>query len=439
MVLRLLHLGLLFLSLSLVSSTNSQELLGDTDGQWSYFGFQGYAGEVTMNALTGSSYFYWLFQAIKGNISSTTDKLPLIIWIQGGPGCSGETGMFFENIAPFYIDNNTNPQKNPYTWTNDFHIMTIDHPLGTGYSVAGAPYDMKNTTTGSSIQLYNFLVKLANKYPTWFSRDLYFFGESFGGHWIPGIAYQIVSNNRSPNPPFKFNLKGVGIGDPWTDPPNQSQTYGSYAYATGIIDQEELGIIQTYEDQVTSELNTGSWNQALNDWEQSYSLIVDYAGGINVYNSRDYNPNYNMGQMPAWLNLASTKQMIHVPSNIIWTECNNDIYNAMTQDIMTSAAPLIPYLLDSIKVLIYNGQDDLIVNTPSTEQMLANLNWPYISNFINSNKIIWNVNGNVAGYAQTYNNLSFVVVLKSGHMVPHDQPVNALNLVYRFVNNQGWQ
>jgi len=51
---------------------------------------------------------------------------------------------------------------------------------------------------------------------------LYFFGESFAGHWIPGIAYKILTQNRQPNPPYKFNLKGVGIGDPWTDPISQS-------------------------------------------------------------------------------------------------------------------------------------------------------------------------------------------------------------------------
>lgn len=371
MVLKLSHLGLLFLSCSLISA-DTDELLGDTDGAWSYSGFNGYAGEINVNALTGSSMFYWLFEAIKGNIF--TDKLPLIIWLQGGPGCSGETGLFFENIAPFYIDNNTNPQVNPWTWTNDYHVMSFDFPIGTGYSVAGSPYDMKNTTTGSTTQLYNVMVRLATRYQNWFNRDLYIFGESFAGHWIPGIAYKILSENRNPTPPYRFNLKGIGIGDPWTDPVTQTQTYADYAYSTGIIDEEELEIVESYQEQAGQELNVGEYQQALNDWESSYTLITDYAGGVNVYNMRDYNPNYNLGQLPSWLNLASTKTLINVPQSIIWTECNNDIYNSMTQDIMTSTSPYLPYILDSIKVLIYNGQDDLIVNTPGTEAMLANLN-----------------------------------------------------------------
>lgn len=110
----------------------------------------------------------------------------------------------------------------------------------------------------------------------------------------------------------------------------------------------------------------------------------------------------------------------------------------MTQDIMNSALNYFPLILDHINVMIYNGQDDLIVNSLSTVAMMQNINWANIDYFNYSPKVLWNVNGMVAGYAQTYDNLSFVLVLKSGHMVPHDQPINAKDLVYRFIYNEGW-
>jgi len=111
----------------------------------------------------------------------------------------------------------------------------------------------------------------------------------------------------------------------------------------------------------------------------------------------------------------------------------------MYQDIMTDQSPVLTYVLDSIKVMIYNGQDDLIVNTPSTEALVNNLSWINMQQFLNAPKVIWNVNGQVAGYAQNYNLLTFVWVIQSGHMVPFDQPANARNMVYRFIMNQGWQ
>lgn len=297
MVSKVTLLSVLLLSSSLCLS-QEDGLYGDTDGAWSLLGFSGYAGEITMNNLSGSSYFYWLFQAIEGNIN--TDLRPLIIWLQGGPGCSGETGMLFENIAPFTINNQSQPIPNPYTWATDFHIMTIDHPLGAGYSFANSPGDMKNTTAGSTAQLYNLLVKLQTKNPNWFNRDMYIFGESFGGHWIPAIAYTILMNNHNQKPSQLgfFNLKGIGIGDPWTDPISQSQKYSDFSYATGLLNTEEYQIIKTYESQVLSEINTGEWAQAENDWGSITDLIVNYAGGINVYNIRDYAENYDLGGIP---------------------------------------------------------------------------------------------------------------------------------------------
>jgi len=62
------------------------------------------------------------------------------------------------------------------------------------------------------------------------------------------------------------------------------------------------------------DLNTGDWEQAIDDWGMSVDLIQQYAGGINVYNVRDYNANYNTGQLPSWLNSAATKKLINVPS-----------------------------------------------------------------------------------------------------------------------------
>ncbi|CAG9310828.1 unnamed protein product [Blepharisma stoltei] len=434
---KIVLLSFLFLCIS-AHPDSSQPLIGDTDGAWSLIGFSGYAGEITMNPLTGSSYFYWFFEAIKGN--ALTDTLPLIIWLQGGPGCSGETGMLFENIAPFTISNKSEPVPNPYTWASDFHIMTIDHPLGAGFSVAKASYDMKNTTIGSTQQLYNLLVKLNTKYPWMFNRPIFIFGESFGGHWIPAIAYTILMNNNNPvsSQIAHFNLQGIAIGDPWTDPITQSQKYSAYSVATGLLNQEEFEIIQTYEQQVFSEIGLGEWADAENDWGSITDLIINYAGGINVYNIRSYETNYNLGGIPSWLDSTETKNLLHIPQQLHWVQCSGSVYEAMTYDIMNTAINYLPFVIDTIPVMIYNGQDDLIVNTLSTEAMIANINWPGIPYFQYSQKSLWMVNGMVAGFAQTYENFSFVVVLKSGHMVPHDQPINARDLAYRFVMGEGW-
>lgn len=41
------------------------------------------------------------------------------------------------------------------------------------------------------------------------NNPTYFFGESYGGHYIPAFAEALLKNNTE----LKINFKGVGIGD----------------------------------------------------------------------------------------------------------------------------------------------------------------------------------------------------------------------------------
>mmetsp|Transcript_19539 Transcript_19539/g.19595 ORF Transcript_19539/g.19595 Transcript_19539/m.19595 type:complete len:229 (-) Transcript_19539:34-720(-) len=228
------------------------------------------------------------------------------------------------------------------------------------------------------------------------------------------------------------------MGDPWVDPQTQTQTYSYYGSQTGLINQEEKSIIAQYESTVLQMMNAGNLTQAMNETDTSVDLVAQYAGGVSIYNVRIFESYPSLGQFPAWLNLNSTKTLLRVPQNLVWEDCNPEINTAMAVDVMTSFINLMPYIIDNIKVVIYSGQDDLICNTIGQELMISKINWPYIKEFMGSIKRVWKVNGEVAGYAQSYKNLAAISIMKSGHMVGHDQPLHLRDLVIRFVNNQGW-
>mmetsp|Transcript_9387 Transcript_9387/g.17010 ORF Transcript_9387/g.17010 Transcript_9387/m.17010 type:complete len:129 (+) Transcript_9387:1746-2132(+) len=57
-------------------------------------------------------------------------------------------------------------------------------------------------------------------------------------------------------------------------------------------------------------------------------------------------------------------------------------------------------------------------------------------NSVASSRGLWTVEGQPAGYAKAVKGLEFVVVYNSGHLVPMNQPVHALDLIERFVRNQ---
>jgi carboxypeptidase C (cathepsin A) len=65
--------------------------------------------------------FYWLFEAADNNA-------PLLLWLNGGPGCSSMDGLFLE-LGPFKINGNS-IVINPYSWHNSANLLFIDQPVG---------------------------------------------------------------------------------------------------------------------------------------------------------------------------------------------------------------------------------------------------------------------------------------------------------------------
>jgi len=61
------------------------------------------------------------------------DNDPLVFWLTGGPGCSSELAVFFEN-GPWKINEDLSLSKNPYSWNEHSNIVFVDQPVGTGFS-----------------------------------------------------------------------------------------------------------------------------------------------------------------------------------------------------------------------------------------------------------------------------------------------------------------
>ncbi|OMJ68336.1 hypothetical protein SteCoe_34255 [Stentor coeruleus] len=452
-----MHIFALLFFQAFASSPNSDSEILGSDGPWNIFGVSGYAGTITMNALTRSSIFYWMFEAIDGNI--TSDSLPLMIWLFGGPGCSGSEAMIWEYISPIHLYPTGQPGRTPLelTWGTDFHILSIDFPYGTGYSYANSPGDNKNTTLGATYYLWQFLNKLNAKYPTWFKREVYIFGESYGGHWVPGIAYNIlIQNALNPtgfvinlkgiglgdpwvHPPtgFVINLKGIGLGDPWVDPASQTQSYSTFGVSNSLINEYQQSIINLYQNQISGFLKSGQLDNASATWENLMATFISFSQ-VNKYDIRTF-VEYDFDDVATFMNSQSTRNLLNAPSFISWVDCNQTVFQYYQGDIMNSTLPLVEYVLSqNVSVIIYQGQDDLIVPTTSTQAMISKINWSGALNFTNSPKVNWIVNGTLAGYAQSYSYLTFVSILGSGHMTDYYQPYNVKQMVLNFANANEW-
>jgi carboxypeptidase C (cathepsin A) len=87
------------------------------------------------------------------------------------------------------------------------------------------------------------------------------------------------------------------------------------------------------------------------------------------------------------------------------------------------------------QVLIYNGNKDIICNTPAVMKMFNSMNyWQGRTDFLQKKEIPLILKGVKAGFMKSHQNLWFVGLDKAGHMVPKDLPETSLLLIEKFIN-----
>lgn len=104
-----------------------------------------------------------------------------------------------------------------------------------------------------------------------------------------------------------------------------------------------------------------------------------------------------------------------------------------------SYASLVADLLDAkenYQLLFYSGQLDIIVANILTENFLNKMKWHGAVQWPDADRKIWRVGPDVAGYITKVDNLSYILVRNSGHMVPADQPKWAFDMINRFTHNK---
>jgi len=149
---------------------------------------------------------------------------------------------------------------------------------------------------------------------------------------------------------------------------------------------------------------------------------------------------YNFTNAVRYISQQAIRSKLGVPQNLKWAdmEVPFGIISAVNGDEESSYQQLLPPLLEQygIRVLCYNGQFDFAANYLGGERWMAQLEWSGQSLFNATQMTEWNVQGQTAGLEKSVQNLTVVRVYDSGHMVPMNVPLNALELFRTFLANE---
>ena len=147
------------------------------------------------------------------------------------------------------------------------------------------------------------------------------------------------------------------------------------------------------------------------------------------YNQDNINPDY-------WKFLNANKKQFGIPDDVNYVEDGDFMYKAFGKDISMSFAIELEWILSrgGVRVLIYNGQNDIIVNTAGVLNYLNTLDWPGLRAWSRTSKQQWILNGKNVGWYKNYDNLAFVLIKNAGHLAPADQPAVSATMINRFIS-----
>ncbi|VDK17978.1 unnamed protein product [Anisakis simplex] len=180
--------------------------------------FEHYSGYL--NPSKGNYLHYWFTQSQNDPAND-----PLLLWLNGGPGCSSLTGLLTE-LGPFWLNpDGRTLMENIYSWNRVANVLFLESPRQVGYSYQDTKEnndtmfnDEKVNVTITSIALTtatdNFLaiMDFLSVFPEFYNRPFYVSGESYAGVYIPTLVSLIIQMIQAGKAPG-LNLAGVAIGN----------------------------------------------------------------------------------------------------------------------------------------------------------------------------------------------------------------------------------
>ncbi|KAE8283552.1 Retinoid-inducible serine carboxypeptidase [Larimichthys crocea] len=395
----------------------------------------------------GAHMFWWLYYA--DSQSGGYKDLPLVMWLQGGPGGSGSGFGNFEEIGP--LDRDLKLRKT--SWVQAASVLFVDNPVGTGFSYTDRPDRYATDVATVASDMLVLLQRFFKERPEFQSIPFYIFSESYGGKMAAAISLELTKAVAKGK--VKCNFAGVALGDSWISPLDSVMTWGPYLYTTSLLDDYGLADVSSAADAVKKAVEQQQFEKATELWSVTESVVEQNTNGVNFYNILTQDPDDRVTALAGEdytslqarrhirpLHRQSLSQLMNgpirkklgiIPQNVTWGGQAEQVFSNMAGDFMRPVVDIVDQLLSAgVNVTVYNGQLDLIVDTMGQELWVKRLKWEGLPGF---NQLRWTAlddpaaPGVTGAFYKTYKNFAFYWILKAGHMIPSDQGPMALQML----------
>jgi carboxypeptidase D len=436
-----------------------------------------YSGNIPIDTNNKSRNLFFVFYPKLGD---TVDEVT--IWLNGGPGCSSLEGFFQEN-GPFVWQPGTlAPIQNPYSWVNLTNMLWVEQPVGTGFSQG-------EVTATSQLDIAADFVKFFKNFQTIFgikNFKIYVTGESYAGRYVPYISAAFLDQNDT----TYYDLNGALVYDPCigefvsiqeeyvavpflaennnilnindtflAELEHLHDTCGYAKYLDQYFTFPASGVQPPLYFNYTAEGDCDVFDLinnallAVNPCFDIYEIVEqcpilsDPLGFPTELVDQVYSTNY--------FNRTDVKAAMHAPQDVSWSECSVEpvfVGDGGPQGEGDLSPDPIQHILPQVieatnRVLVGNGDFDMIIITNGTLLAIQNMTWNGQLGFSTRPSTPINITQTDLIYASLYNDtdnglyyagldgpqgimgvqhyergLMFVETYQSGHMQPEFQP-----------------
>ncbi|GAB2289351.1 Serine carboxypeptidase-like 45 [Dionaea muscipula] len=415
-------------------------------------GFQQYAGYVTVDDRKHKTLFYYFVEAEVDPASKS-----LVLWLNGGPGCSSiGVGAFSEN-GPFRPKGEI-LVKNEHSWNGEANMLYLETPVGVGFSYAAdtTAYSAVSDEMTARDNLI-FLQRWFDKFPQYRHRDLFITGESYAGHYVPQLAMLMIRFNEKHK---LFNLKGIALGNPVLEFATDFNSRAEYFWSHGLISDSTYSMFTSicnysryvseyYRDSVSPVCSRvmAEVSRETSRFVDKYDVTLDVCMSSVLSQSKIINPQGEVSEAVDvcvedetvnYLNRQDVQKALHARLINVrkWAVCSN-ILDYVLLDVEIPTISIIGLLIKrGVQVLVYSGDQDSVIPLTGSRTLVQQL-----ARDLGLNTTIpyraWFAGQQVGGWMEAYGDvLSFATIRGASHEAPFSQPERSLVLFKSFLEGR---
>lgn len=414
---KLLYVVIAIISVQLALSNPTNDLVSNLPGYNYSKGI--YSGFLDVNE--SKSLHYIFLEA-----SEKADEKPVVLYLGGGPGCTSMYNLF-NDLGPLLPnDDYTKFTDNEFAWTQYVNLLFVDAPAGVGYSKTNTLYTDDDQSAADNLKA---VLSFFTKFPNYKSNEFHITGISYAGIYVPMLANAILVNNLKVKDTEAIRLKGILVGNPYTDTIIDGKSIYEFSYQQGLY---STNLYESYKkecDGVNPPFDSASSCGVI---VSKIRKIYDRTNIYDIHSPCFQPPSTNHGSDKSikkqylksircfdlvnfvkYMNLDSVKSSLNVSdTGINFDVCNDKLYERYKQQSKGSIYLYKKLINSGLRIFVLSGDVDAIVNYQGTQQWIYNLNLLRKSEYRK-----WTVEEfDVSGFVYEYQGLTYVTFKGAGHM-----------------------